>query len=66
MFAYMISELEKGDLPDTKLLRKRFDGALVKKMALTGRSDNIFMLRFINIRNGSLKFSCKIKSISIN
>lgn len=34
MFAQMISDLKNGSLPDTTLLRKRFDAALVKKIGV--------------------------------
>jgi len=34
MFEQMVSDLKNGLLPDTTLLRKRFDAALVKKMGV--------------------------------
>jgi len=34
MFQYMVSELKNGQLPDDTILRKRFEAALVKKMAV--------------------------------
>ncbi|MGW8161595.1 MAG: hypothetical protein ACWGN1_05050 [Desulfobulbales bacterium] len=34
MFTNMISELNRGTLPENDLLRKRFDFALTKKMAI--------------------------------
>lgn len=34
MFQEMVTELQKGKLPDLKLLRKRFEAALVKKMGV--------------------------------
>jgi len=34
MFEQMVSTLRNGRLPETNLLRKRFDAALIKKMAV--------------------------------
>ena len=34
MFTHMISALQNGTLPDDRLLRKRFEAALVKKMGV--------------------------------